>query len=68
MIPAILLVLVSAVLVTAFCLRRLIDPTCPACTGRVWQNTPNVLRCARCGWSTGGSIQEPRPMEDLRAA
>jgi hypothetical protein len=31
--------------------RRLVEPACPSCTAKSWNDQPAVLQCTRCGWS-----------------
>jgi hypothetical protein len=49
LIPACVVLLVVA---AASRVRRHIEPACPQCSSRDWQETPTTLKCSPCGWST----------------
>jgi hypothetical protein len=47
--PALLLL---GLLTAAVRLRHHIEPSCPSCTSRSWQDAAGSLDCTACGWST----------------
>jgi hypothetical protein len=49
LIPTLVVLLLVA---AASRVRRHIEPSCPRCSSRDWQETPTVLQCGPCGWST----------------
>lgn len=40
-----------SILIVFAALRRLIEPSCPACSAKSWGEGPGALNCAKCGWT-----------------
>jgi ribosomal protein L37E len=62
LIPTLLLMGLFA---AAMRLRHHIDPSCPACGRRAWQDAPGDLACGACGWS---SVPQPATAPERQAA
>lgn len=44
-------VVVLSILIVFAALRRLIEPSCPACSAKTWGEGSGALNCASCGWT-----------------
>lgn len=51
-------VAVLSILIAFAALRRLIEPSCPACSAKTWGEGSRSLNCASCGW-TSAAGDEP---------
>jgi hypothetical protein len=61
------ILVVLALVVPFVFVRRLLEPACPGCSAKSWASqTPTVICCTRCGWSSSAPAPGP-PAQPARA-
>lgn len=58
-------VIVLSILIAFAALRRLIEPSCPACSAKSWGEGSGSLNCARCGWTNAAAPEAEKSQYEM---